>query len=398
MARQKKPRYEYVAAKQLYRKRVKGRNGNWIALYGKTPEELTSKIEEFAEDLRVYQDNRENPFVADYADYWLNLKEGHLTYGTYEDYKSIINQHIKPPMQGIRMRDAQPDDITRMMKLVANFSKSVHDKTYMIAKQIFTNAYENNLISNNPCPQMHAGGREPKERQALTKDQMKTLEKAVKGTRAYVFCMIGMYAGLRREEILGLKWDCVQLTGTPSIHVKRACRFVHNRPVVEERLKTKASKRIIPIPTQLVQCLEEAKAASKSDFVIGNDDNTPYTETQFRNLWDCVKVRTVGQKSYYRYRDGKKELCSFDAVLGERAKHNPEVVYSIDFKVTPHILRHTYITNLLLSGVDVKTVQYLAGHERSAITLDIYSHLVYNRPEDLIEKVQNAFPAVPDNA
>ena len=60
-------------------------------------------------------------------------------------------------------------------------------------------------------------------------------------------------------------------------------------------------------------------------------------------------------------------------------------------KVTPHILRHTYITNLLLKGVDIKTVQYLAGHERAKITLDIYAHLTYNRPEEIIEKINMAF-------
>nr|WP_242958805.1 tyrosine-type recombinase/integrase [Flavonifractor sp. An112] len=60
-------------------------------------------------------------------------------------------------------------------------------------------------------------------------------------------------------------------------------------------------------------------------------------------------------------------------------------------KVTPHILRHTYITNLLLRGVDIKTVQYLAGHERAKITLDIYAHLTYNRPEEIIEKINMAF-------
>lgn len=297
MARQRKPRYEYVESKQLFRKRVKGRNGTWISLYAKTPDELTSKIEEFEEDLRVFNDNRENPFVTDYADYWIALQEGHLTYGAFEDYKSIINRHIKPPMKGLRMRDVLPDDITRMMKDVANFSKSVHDKTYMLAKQMFTNAYDNKLISENPCPKMHAGGRDPVERQALTNEPMDTLIEAVKGTRAYVFCMIGLYSGLRREEILGLKWDCVQLTGTPSIPVKRACRFVHNRPVVEERLKTKASKRVIPIPPQLVQCLQEAKASSKSCYVIGNEDNTPYTETQFRSLWDYVRNRTVSKRN-----------------------------------------------------------------------------------------------------
>ena len=43
------------------------------------------------------------------------------------------------------------------------------------------------------------------------------------------------------------------------------------------------------------------------------------------------------------------------------------IVYSLDFDVTPHLLRHTYITNLLYAGVDPKTVQYLAGHEKGLI-------------------------------
>lgn len=78
-------------------------------------------------------------------------------------------------------------------------------------------------------------------------------------------------------------------------------------------------------------------------------------------------------------------------VLGEKAAHNNTVMYSIDFQVTPHQLRHTYITNLLLAGVDVKTVQYLAGHEHAKITLDIYAHLTYNKPIDLKDKVNQAF-------
>ena len=50
-----------------------------------------------------------------------------------------------------------------------------------------------------------------------------------------------------------------------------------------------------------------------------------------------------------------------------------------------------YITNLLLAGADIKTVQYLAGLEKSKTTLDIYAHLTYNRPEDIIDKVNFAF-------
>ena len=68
-----------------------------------------------------------------------------------------------------------------------------------------------------------------------------------------------------------------------------------------------------------------------------------------------------------------------------------QVVYSLDFEVTPHQLRHTYITNLIHSSVDPKTVQYLAGHESSKITMDIYAKVKYNRPDDLVKAMGCAF-------
>ena len=77
--------------------------------------------------------------------------------------------------------------------------------------------------------------------------------------------------------------------------------------------------------------------------------------------------------------------------LGEKARTNGHVVYSLDFEVTPHMLRHTYITNLIHASVDPKTVQYLAGHESSKITMDIYAKVKYNKPEQLAGVLSGAF-------
>ena len=60
-------------------------------------------------------------------------------------------------------------------------------------------------------------------------------------------------------------------------------------------------------------------------------------------------------------------------------------------RFTNHQLRHAYAKLLYKAGVDVKTVQYLAGHEHAKITLDIYAHLTYNKPTDLKDKVNQAF-------
>ena len=70
---------------------------------------------------------------------------------------------------------------------------------------------------------------------------------------------------------------------------------------------------------------------------------------------------------------------------------DPKEIASLDFQVTPHQLRHTYITNLIYASVDPKTVQYLAGHENSRITMDIYAKVKYNKPEQLSAVVNTAF-------
>lgn len=85
----------------------------------------------------------------------------------------------------------------------------------------------------------------------------------------------------------------------------------------------------------------------------------------------------------------RQVLLLFD-MLWSTFQEYSKVIYSLDFQVTPHQLRHTYITNLIYKGVDPKTVQYLAGHENSKITMDIYAKVKYNKLEELSSVVTDA--------
>ena len=126
-------------------------------------------------------------------------------------------------------------------------------------------------------------------------------------------------------------------------------------------------------------------------YVVANSEGEPLSYTQFKRLWQYIVTRTVKERSYYRYENGKRVKHTVKPVLGERAAHNGKVVYSLDFEVTPHLLRHTYITNLIHASVDPKTVQYLAGHENSKITMDIYAKAKYNRPDELAGILEDTF-------
>ncbi len=137
--------------------------------------------------------------------------------------------------------------------------------------------------------------------------------------------------------------------------------------------------------------MKEAEANSKSEYVVSNSDGEPLSYTQFKRIWQYIVTRTAKEQSYYRYENGKRVKHTVTPVLGEKAAHNGKVVYSLDFDVTPHQLRHTYITNLIHSSVDPKTVQYLAGHESSKITMDIYAKVKYNKPDELAGALDGAF-------
>ena len=135
----------------------------------------------------------------------------------------------------------------------------------------------------------------------------------------------------------------------------------------------------------------EAKENSISDYVIADSKGEPLAASQFQRVWQYVVVRSTKPRNYYKYVNGESIKYTVTPTLGMTQKNQPKIKYTLDFDVTPHQLRHTYITNLLYAGVDPKTVQYLAGHENSKTTMDIYAKVKYNKPEELFGVVNGAF-------
>ena len=119
-------------------------------------------------------------------------------------------------------------------------------------------------------------------------------------------------------------------------------------------------------------------------------EGQPLSYSQFKRVWQYIVVRSTKERTYYKYVNGQSIKYTVKPTLGTSQKNNPRIVYTLDFEVTPHQLRHTYITNLLYAGVDPKTVQYLAGHENSKTTMDIYAKVKYNKPEELFDVVNQA--------
>ena len=397
MGRKKKqiPKYGTVTLNgiEYFRTRIEDADGKRVALYAKTAEELYEKVEEAKRQIEEASFRRATPTVAEYCERWLLMQSAHIRTTTLTDYSSKVKNYIVAPLGHMYMANVTTDDVRLALVAASEKSNSVYRSVHMLYKAIFNSAVDSNIIDYSPCERISAkGGKPQKDKEALTDEQIVKLLSAIKGLPPYVFVMIGLYAGLRREEILGLQWDSVYLDcDAPYISVRRAWHSEHNRPVISTELKTKAARRDIPIPKNLAECLREAKSKSTSDFVVANSEGDPLSYTQFKRVWQYIVTRSTKERTYVRYINGQKITKTVTPVLGEKAAHNGNVLYSLDFQVTPHQLRHTYITNLIYASVDPKTVQYLAGHENSKITMDIYAKVKYNKPEQLSAVVNTAF-------
>ena len=340
--------------------------------------------------MKLFRKN--NPTVAEYCEKWLKMRSASVRENTLSGYERTIRKYIIGAIGDMNMDEVTTDDLRLLLVPISKQSASLYSKMNMLIKCVFYSAEESKIISYNPAASLSAKGGTPKqEKKALTDEQVKILLDTIRGLPPYVFVMIGLYAGLRREEILALRWDCVFLDeATPYISVRRAWRSVNNRPVISTELKTPAAKRDIPIPGKLVECLKEAKEKSKSEYVISDRNGNALAESQFVRVWKYIAVRSTEERCYYTYVNGQKIKHVVKPKLGEHQPNNPKLVYTMDFQVTPHQLRHTYITNLIYASVDPKTVQYLAGHENSKVTMDIYAKVKYNKPAQLHGVVNRA--------
>ena len=388
------PQYGTVTLKGVtyYRTRIKDADGKRVSLYGKTCEELYEKVQDAKRQIEDSEFRRSFPTVEEYCEKWLKMRSATIRATTLKSYETAVRQHIEKPIGLMYMDEVTTDDLRLMLVPLAKLSSATYSNVVMLTKSIFHSAEQSGVIRYNPAEALPAkGGVAKKEKPALTDEQVKILLDAIRGLPPYTFVMLGLYAGLRREEILALKWDCVFLDEqTPYLSVRRAWHTEKDQPVISTELKTPAARRDIPIPPCLVECLRAEKSSSISDYVVANSKGGPLTKSQFFKKWQYIKVRSTQERHYCRYVNGQIIHCNIQPRLGEHAPNNPKLVYSIDFHVSPHQLRHTYITNLIYASVDPKTVQYLAGHENSRMTMDVYAKVKYNKPQQLYSVINQA--------
>ena len=221
---------------EYFRTRITDADGKRVTLYARTSEELYQKVQDAKRTITEVKYHKENPTVAEYCQKWLLMQSAKVKPATIKDYESKMRNYIIKPLGELYMSDVTSDDIRLALVPVSKKSASVYSVVNMLIKCVFYSAERSHIIDDNPTKGISAkGGTPAKGKDALTDTQVKQLLETVRGLPPQTFVMIGLFAGLRREEILALQWDCVFLdVPTPYISVRRAWRSEHNRPIIPE--------------------------------------------------------------------------------------------------------------------------------------------------------------------
>ncbi len=389
----KKLKKQYGPDGQYYRKRLTRPDGKTEDIYGKTITELNEKVTLRKNALAAESDTPpQELYVYEYCAAFFRRAAPHLSTDRQKLYQYQINKVICPVIGTKPMKEITLDDLKDVLATRAEKSRRSQTDTVQILKQIFSAAEDADVIPKDPSRKLKPGGKPPAPKQALTEPQQEKLLAAVRGLKVEPMIMLGLYTGMRRSEICGLRWSCVHLDGAaPYVEVRRACRWKDKiHPTVTEELKTPAACRNIPIPPQLVSYLNGLKEEKmkklpdpgkiEKQYVYCNDRGEPVSYSTLRRRWETLRTRSTAS--------GRE--------LGEQIPHH-KITVTLDFMPTPHVLRHTYVTRLVLSKMDLKRVQYLAGHSNPEITLKIYTSLQKANPEELAPDIWAAFDASDDD-
>ena len=290
------------------------------------------------------------PTFLEYTSKWFETyKVPTLRHTTVSGYRSNLKIHIYPFFGKMRLDEITTESIQQFMNERAHLARNTMHTMLVLVSEALQSAYEDGLIPSNPAvsKRLTNPAKGKKVRDALTAEQYRSIRDKVGSLNLpdeRRLLALLLYTGMRRGEVLGLRWEDIDF-GKKLIHVNRSVTLVTNQPSVGET-KTNSGKRIIPFDDKLTELL---KPLGSDGYVIGGKE--PVTDMVFRRL----------------YRNIEKQINIFGA--------------------TPHIFRHTYITMLAKSGLDLKTVQRISGHADISTTLNIYTHVHESEIQSAGEKI-----------
>lgn len=311
-------------------------------VYAPTQKELSAKLRQHIDRYQGADLTEQSRMtLSEWLDQWLESMADTLRPNTLRNYRSYIENHIRPSLGDKQLTRLTPKDVQQFYeKLGGSLASGTVRRIHTTLHGALKAAQQAHLIASNPTEQIIAPKFSYGEKQILTDEQLDVFMQIIAEDEVwYDFFYTELTTGLRRGEICGLKWmDFDEVSGTLKV-----CRTVYREDgggLTAGDTKTSAGTRKIVLPLSTAALLSKRKASAMTEWIFP----------------DPLKPEQLADpgSAYRRLK-----------VLLKQAG-----LPSIRF----HDLRHTFATHALASGVDVKTLSGILGHTRAAFTLDTYTH------------------------
>ena len=299
---------------------------------------------------------------------WLEGRKPHIEEETYQGYETQIRVHITPAIGKIKLKDLKTRDIQKLLNdkfkkgrvdgkggLSPRSVKYIHQTLNTSLNQ----AVRERIISHNPAEAVELPKKEGREIKTLSTEELKKFFQAAEESPWYTAFLLEFYTGLRRGELLGLRWQDLDFDQGLLKVRQRLSKY----KIIKVGTKTPNAKRAITLHTDIMEVLKKHQfqqnemkqllgpAYQDNDLIFCNGKGSPLHPDSFT-------------KHYQRFLE-KAGLT----------------------KTTFHNARHTFATLALESGVGIKTVQEILGHSSISITGDIYSHVTKKMNDDAANKM-----------
>ena len=289
---------------------------------------------------------------------WLERYMKHtIKIRTYNRYKSICELHLIKDLGEYELEELKPNVLQDFLlkKIDGHYSTNTIKGIVSVLKQALKLAITLEFVDKEYCSNLKMPRSEEKEISVFTKKEQQVIESFClnHNKRNYIGIVICLYTGIRLGELLALTWDDIDFNSNLLTINKTSysAKVDGKTQIIVDKPKTKKSNRVIPLPNQLVKLLKVIKKESNSKYVITTRNSG-----------------MVGNRSYQR---------TFKFILKK---------VNVPYR-NFHSLRHTFATNAIELGMDVKTLAEILGHTNAMITLNRYSHSLLNYKIEMMNKL-----------
>ena len=305
--------------------------------------------------------------LGEYLEDWIeNVHKRKLRTGTYVNYKKLV-RYVVAGLGDVWLEKLTPQRVQAFYakKLDEGLSSKVVHEIHGVLHLALKNAVRWGLVSRNVCDLVTPPRIVSREVQPLSVEQARALVQHVQGHRLEVLLAMAIVTGMRRGELLALRWSDIDFD-RGRLLVLHSVNFIAKYGYVEDKPKTAAGRRVIDLPMFLLDMLKRHQL-----HVLELREAADSWENR-----DLVFPNLRGGYMHPNHMGEQFRKLLKDAGL-------PPIHF--------HDLRHSAASILLCMGVNIKAIQELLGHSDISVTLRTYSHLLPSMQQEVVKTWDDLF-------